>query len=381
MTTAGINIGSLYVIDPRPDICLTEFHKETLGVIADAVMEYLETSRRSLEGGRLANLLTGLNSFVQGEARLDPINEPLSRTPASSELDRSRTPSPLRTLARNLEKMQVIDKISPRNAAQVGDVPKPTSKVASTASTHDQNPSSRQILNAPRNDSISNKGLMFHRAAQIMRKSLDLGEDGGVVIFDANVAFGLDQEENPAEMPITPQPVANICAISTKNSKMMDFMVQLDSIPASQMDRSFLKRMLRRFRKGALWYFHQDGTTFSSDEDTSKSSDEENHDSSPQESNMSQPRPQGVLREKDLQLLKKYFPEASRIIFVPLWDSFNSRWFGGCFCWSSVESRIFSSHVELGGVFGFGSSLMIEHSRIQSLESDKKKGDFISSIS
>ncbi|KAJ5471382.1 CheY-like superfamily [Penicillium desertorum] len=93
-TATGINIGSLYVIDRRPNICLSELHKETLSDIGDAVMDYLETYRQPLESDRLENLLTSLNSFVQGEDSVDPINEPLSRIPTSSELEQSCTPSP-----------------------------------------------------------------------------------------------------------------------------------------------------------------------------------------------------------------------------------------------------------------------------------------------
>jgi hypothetical protein len=148
------------------------------------------------------------------------------------------------------------------------------------------------------------------------------------------------------------------------------------------MDLHFVRRMVRRYPRGGLWYFYQDGTAFSSDEDAVSSGSEIAVSSSTTLSQQSvHPRPFGTLREKDLQTLRKYFPRATRVVFAPLWDSFNSRWFGGCFGWSAVETRVFSAHVELGGVFGFGSSMMVEHSRAQSQESDRKKGDFISSIS
>ncbi|KAJ5504760.1 CheY-like superfamily [Penicillium fimorum] len=346
-------------------------------------MEYLETSRQLLESGRLVNLLTGINYFVQGEDRVDPTSEPLSRTPSSSELDQSRTPSPFRAPTERQESDNTeITKKTGRPKSQLEDSPRLTSD-ATLTTNGDQNTSLQQS-NALMDSSNKNE-LTFQRAAQIMRKSLDLGEDGGVVIFDSNVTPGLDPGLDPGDSrdaPAVSQPLAKICAISSKSTHTVGCQVQPNSLWIPQMDRRFLKRMLRRFGKGAIWYFHEDGTVFSSDDDTSKSESEgDDTNSFSQSPSMSQPRLQGALREKDLRALRKYFPEATRIIFTPLWDSFKSRWFGGCFCWSSAETRIFSAHVELGGVLGFGSSLMMEHSRIQSQESDKKKADFISNIS
>ncbi|KGO75887.1 CheY-like superfamily [Penicillium italicum] len=380
-TASGINIGSLYVIDPRPNICLSELHKETLGVIGAAVMEYLETSRQSLESRRLANLLTGLNSFVQGEDSVDPMNESLSRTPSSSELDQPRTCSPLTIPTERLESenTQIVKKAG-RKKAQSED--SPTHNSYATLTTNSDQNTSFQQSNASKNHSRDKNELTFQRAAQIMRKSLDLGEDGGVVIFDSNATVGLDPDGDSRDAPASSRTIAKVCAISRKHTDTVSSQDQPNSLLITQMDRGFLKRILRRFDKGAIWYFHEDGTLFSSDDDTSKSESEgDETNPSSQSPSICQPRLQGVLREKDLRVLRNYFPDATRIIFTPLWDSFKSKWFGGCFCWSSAETRIFSAHVELGGVLGFGSSLMMEHSRIQSHESDKKKTDFISNIS
>ncbi|QQK42996.1 CheY-like superfamily [Penicillium digitatum] len=363
-TTSGINIGSLYVIDPRPNLHLSELHKETLSVIGAAVMEYLETSRQSLESGRLANLLTGLNTFVQGGD------------------DQLHTPSPLTIPTETPESgnTQRLKKAE-RNKAQAEGSPMVASD-ATLTSHRDQNPSF-QPVNASIDYSTIENGLTFQRAAQIMRKSLDLGEDGGVVIFDSNATPGLDLDEDSRDAPADSRPLAKICALSRKHNDMIGPQDQPNSLPITQMDRGFLKRLLRRFSKGAIWYFHEDGSVFSSDDDDASNSESEGDDLNPysQSPSMSQPQLQGVLRESDLRTLRKYFPDATRIVFTPLWDSVKSQWFGGCFCWSSAETRIFSAHVELGGVLGFGSSLMVEHSRIQSQESDKKKADFISNIS
>ncbi|KAJ5762319.1 CheY-like superfamily [Penicillium nucicola] len=155
----------------------------------------------------------------------------------------------------------------------------------------------------------------------------------------------------------------------------------LHAAPAPQIELHFARRMLQRYRRGGLWYFHQDGTALSSEEDTTSAESPRDALDPSQPLLSAHPQSTGSLREKDLQALRQYFPKATRIIFVPLWDSLNSRWFGGCFGWSCLENRVFSAHVELGGLFGLGSSLMVEYSRIQSQESNKQKDDFISTIS
>ncbi|KAJ5646742.1 CheY-like superfamily [Penicillium lividum] len=147
------------------------------------------------------------------------------------------------------------------------------------------------------------------------------------------------------------------------------------------MESSFLRRMIRHHPRGGLWYLHYDGVAASSDEDGSGSGSMKDIQADCQPPLSVHPESLRSLREKDLQSMKRNFPSATRVIFAPLWDSLNSRWFGGVFCWSRAETRVFSPHVDLGGLFGFGSSLMVEHSRIRSEESAKQKGDFISTIS
>jgi hypothetical protein len=66
---------------------------------------------------------------------------------------------------------------------------------------------------------------------------------------------------------------------------------------------------------------------------------------------------------------------------VPLWNTVSSQGFAGCFCYTTVETQVFLSSVELSSVLGFGSSVMAEYSRVESLIADRQKGDFIGSIS
>ncbi|RAL08742.1 hybrid sensor histidine kinase/response regulator [Aspergillus homomorphus CBS 101889] len=379
-TSNGINIGSLYVIDPRPNLTLTASHKENLGVIATAVMEYLETSRQSLESTRLMKVLSGLNSFVQNHGHEESSTAAIPRSASPSDMDRSRTPSPPPNLSPKVD-VKLLSrhaKSSPRAISPVQDNLLSSSDSVSPKSNR-HGDSSPQPNSKSHTSSPGKRHETFQRAANIMRESLILGEEGGVVIFSARDSFDVDEEEEtPAEVSGAPRLEATTWAISTRDCHGSAWGNEHDLIPAQQMSRRFLRRMIQRFCKGALWYFHRDGTAFSSDDETASQTSTQSAFQMP---SMLHPRGQGSLNRRDLDLLQTYFPRATRIIFAPLWDATNSRWFGGCFCWSSVETRIFSPHVELGGVLGFCSSLMTEDSRIRSQEADKKKGDFISSIS
>ncbi|KAJ5139686.1 CheY-like superfamily [Penicillium atrosanguineum] len=416
ITSNGITIGSLYVIDPRPNISLTESHRETLGTIANAVMEYMETARQSLEADRLAKVLSGLNSFVQGAVTSDTSKKTTYQSADRWDQDLSRTQSPYQTPSSTIENdsdsyFKDTGIIHPRHSASQTNSaddsdglyagaprftrpPRPPRSPRSRSSrsprhspssppSHslDREPLSKGAPKLPSSPGSVGMSQTFQRAADTIRKSLNLGQDGGVVIFGNNARVELQSTLDMDQDPESKRKLATIWAMSDTEALPDRINGVFQPHPAAQMDLHFARRFLRRYRRGGLWHFHQDGTAFSSDEDCASSGtqpDSSDLSSAPLTMN---PQSFGALREKDQQALKKYFPNAKRIMFVPLWDSFNSRWFGGCFSWSCLETRVFSAHVELGGFFGFGSSLMVEYSRIQSQESDKKKDDFISTIS
>lgn len=375
----GINIGSLYVVDPRPDHRLDESQKETLGNIADAVMEYLETSRQSLEANRLTKLLAGLNNFVQGAASSDTSRDSTRHSPSRSGRLTSYTPRAQQTPDTDEpeEYMFKARSRSPTPQPDSDDAPDgaPSGMIPST--TRRRLPRSKRETRRDHNDNRSR--WTFQCAANIMRESLDLGSNGGVVI----VSTGEDVDQDPSDSSDgeREKKLAKLWAVSDTNHQLHETKGEFDSYPPSQMKSSFVRRMIRQHPSGGLWYLHYHGVASSSDEDGTSSGSMKNigHPSLPPLS--LHPESLRSLREKDLDSMRKNFPNATRIIFAPLWDSLNSQWFGGAFCWSRAETRVFSAHVDLGGLFGFGSSLMVAHSRIRSEESAKQKGDFISTMS
>ncbi|KAF5014072.1 hypothetical protein F66182_15076, partial [Fusarium sp. NRRL 66182] len=104
----------------------------------------------------------------------------------------------------------------------------------------------------------------FQRAANLMRESLDLGQEGGVLILDSSehlesdIPDDLDRDKE--------RKLASVCALSTKGS-FEDPSTSSHSPITPQLDLYFVRRIVRRYPRGGLWYFYQDGTAFSSDDD------------------------------------------------------------------------------------------------------------------
>jgi signal transduction histidine kinase/ActR/RegA family two-component response regulator len=158
---------------------------------------------------------------------------------------------------------------------------------------------------------------------------------------------------------------APILALSTREDPFSYQANSTLSDPAVNLDNVFLKQLLHRYPKGKLWSFHHDGT-FSTSEDQITDECQKQRKKS---------------KASETSKLNEFFPDASQVMFVPLWNATDSQWFAGCFCWTPHPTRVFSPAVDLSSVFAFGSSIMTEYSRVESVIADRQKGDFISSIS
>lgn len=357
------------MIDPQPDLPLNSSHRKILGNVADAVMEYMETSRRSLEADRLTSLLTGLSTFVQGENGSDD-----SHLPARLGVDiQEQTKSQGHAPSSASPKTGHPDLGHPNSSTHAEDKPQGSSDFASISSTQGA-PREKTGLSGNRPQTE----VLCQRAADMMLHSLDLGSHGGVVIVGASQSSHHDFGENSEASQ--EHDSARVWALSQLEPGQGEVPDGQNFNAEDRMNSHFVRRMINFHPKGGLWYFQDDATLSSSDEDASGA---ESSKSSYQPSANVRPSSQSIspLRQKDLDALRRFFPAASRVIFCPLWDSIASRWFGACFCWSRAETRVFSTEVDLGGVLGFGSSLMIEYSRMRSQESSIKKDDFISTIS
>jgi signal transduction histidine kinase/CheY-like chemotaxis protein len=383
-TETNINIGCFFLLDTKPHNGLTQEERETLGSISILIMNFLKVSRQASEGRRAARLSRGLSCFVEGSSSfVDSIHPSyagsgaaLPSTPPSSaqranHLSVGSSNSldvPLkRTYSNDAQSFSTVSDLRPDNGG---------SSSPPTALPEWWSGSQRKDLNGL--DQSHGNCWAFRRAANLLRESLELEDDGGVVFLEVGNAPATDYDSGSDYSPENAS-LASVLAMSTTEEPFAPGPGSAMVSPAANLDSSFLQQLIRRYPKGKLWSFHRDGMLSSSDDEKTNSA------SKCRSRAVTTPElaKSGQKKWKSLEnsMLNLHFPNATQVIFVPLWNPASSQWFAGCFCWNTVETQVFSSSVELSSILGFGSSIMVEHSRLESLISDRQKGDFIGSIS
>ncbi|KAJ5154619.1 CheY-like superfamily [Penicillium coprophilum] len=426
-TEKNINLGCLFVLDKKPRDGLTSLEKDTLGSLSMIVVDYLRVCRQASEGRRAARLSRGLSYFVEGSSsfvdsmdrsRTDSVGIPSATPPSSynrlSASGGSRGSPDSR--GNGLENASQEPSISPPNNRALSTDARSFSSVPSDLkldSDSKQSGSSRLddsskldsgskvesgtvesslpewLTSSSRNrlppDDSQGNSWCFRRAANLLRESLDLSGDSGVIFLESNNSPLIDADMG-SDCSDTGGP-ASVLSASTNEEPFAPQAGSMATCAAANLDRSFLQLLLRRYPKGKLWSFHRDGLLSTSDDD-----DQEPQDKGPIGTSTSSRSPPSVTAQPsksvrkrrkaaENSILNQYFPNAAQIMFVPLWNAVSSQWFGGCFCWSTVETQVFTTSVELSSVLGFSSSIMAEYSRVESLIADRQKGDFIGSIS
>ncbi|EED13742.1 sensor histidine kinase/response regulator, putative [Talaromyces stipitatus ATCC 10500] len=398
-TENNINIGVLFVLDPEPrPNGLSDHEKESLGSLSSMSMDFLRVSRQAAEGRRAARLSRGLSCFVEGSSSfvdglgslpsgshsgshsgsqhgsaISPISARSSASPPAvgSPTTRSRRSRGSRGSSVDVRPSRSPGPSSSEGKAETGtssDVttPLPDWLIAGTKSSK-----------ARLADEMHNNHWTFRRAANLIRESLELTGDGGVIFLE-NSTMPLDVDNGRVEYFEDADSPVSVLGVSTNEEPFAPEPGSNATCAAANCDRRFLQNVLRRYPKGKVWTFHQDRTLFASSDDDEKSPN------SPVSAVRTPDAPPGTSkkwRASEATQLAKYFPNASQVLFVPLWNAATSQWYAGCFCWSCTETQVFSPTVELASIMGFGYSIMAELSRLESIIADRQKGDFIGSIS
>ncbi|KAK5807038.1 hypothetical protein VI817_001296 [Penicillium citrinum] len=384
-TESNINMGCFFVLDTKPHDEFTFLERETMGHMGMLIMDFLKTSRLAAEGHRATRLSHGLSLFVEGRSAFaddsqSPVTENADQT-SLSEKNTSRSP-------RN--RSRTSDTSSSRSPSRSNGIKSfdfasgqenEESTVPSLTSTHENRSHySKAKLNR---ETQRGNTWTFRRAANLIRESLELdGNDGVVFVGAGNDPIpqnGSDSDRSSSFDSADTNKAVHVLALSTESENNFDGMKSKSPVHCSisNLDEDFLRILLHRYNKGRIWSIHRDGML--------SSSDSEETDAPPdgQETKSSSSRQIKLNRRKtrETSMLNKCFPGATQVLFVPLWNSASSQWFGGFFCWNTVESNVFNPCVELSSLLGFGSSIMSECNRVDSLIADRQKGDFLGSIS
>jgi hypothetical protein len=375
-TDSNINVGCFFVLDSRPHVKFTDSEKATMGDMGTLIMDFLKVSREASEGRRAARLSHGLNYFVEGGSTFNNVTP----SPVSTIQRQSSNASTGYTGTRRSSGSQRKSRSSSSRSHSI-------SSASSFGSTSDHKsdqsmPSSSyrppsgkwSDLGQPAENNQSNSWT-FRRAANLIRESLELESDSGVAFVEAGSEAMLDRwSDSDTSSSQDTGKAASLLAISTENNLFGPYGDHAVSHPVANLGEEFVHRLLNTYQKGKIWSLHRDGQQSSSDSD----------DSSPSRKGRSRSRGSRAPKKwklRETAMLNRCFPAAAQVLFVPLWNAANSQWFGGCFCWNNVESNVFDPSVELSSLLGFGSSIMAECNRVESLISDRQKADFLGSIS
>ena len=402
-TKKGVNIGSLFIIDDKPQSSLSADQEEFLGTIATTVMKHMEINSEAEERKRAMRMSRGLNAFVEGKSHFDLEDYIFDTSVLNSRHKLERH-----------EIRQGKPHSSDSQEIPIGSDHLPTKTEFSSNTTPsedlDDSQDEAEDVAARGGDDLDQRST-FVRAAKLLRESLDLRGQGGVVFLDTAIGFRggedssydnsaasndnqttKDVDEDRLSLPDESTKVvfrhssfggaledhyhnkrADVISFSTSEGAVSPATKTSGTDSFSPLSEDLLQSFLQRYPRGKLWSFDEDGSLSSSEEDNALPRDR--HKILDSRSNRSK------TKRMEADLLQMHFPNVRQLLFAPLWDSSTARWFSGCFVWGTSPRQVFSEEAELSFLIAFGNSVMAEVSRLASISADRQKGDFIGSIS
>lgn len=413
-TIRGINIGSLFVIDDqvRPD--LTQEQKVFMTIMSRNIMAHLELGREAEERRRGQTMSRGLARFVEGYPSLSDTVTDMGNVKGSRFTgNEART----KEIDGNFGKADTpetspfsgMDSTKPQDARGRDESQENGMNTSSGVYTADTTSSSGGSQTGHiQEEKDQGHHATFARAANLLRESLQLQGDGGVVYYDTSIGFsapasiadtsssGDDEQEKflpPAFNDIytshsrsstsfIPKGTAEgrygttapILGFSTGTASSHKGDEPTGGLSFRPLPETALAILVKRYPRGKLWSFDVGVLDSSSEDELYK------YDSSTAKSPGSTEDRRARRREAEARLLLAHFPGVRQLLFTPLWDAGSARWYAGAFCFS-FSNLIFSNESELSFCIAFGNCVMAEISRLNTIVSDQSKSDFIGSIS
>lgn len=424
----GVHIGVYHVYDdsPRSELDFSDADKQFLRDMAHIIWQHVE-SRAAIESiHRGERMVRGLGSFVEGQATLSSSTGQFQDAPGQDEgalnqrqqgLQRDRDaiedPTPRQERqhyfgTRSPDRRSATMDTSPPAVGSRADSPPP-----STVEAPAQNVALNAFPHRPVSVTIPDPHLVqlrqtFSRAANILRESVEVqgalfldasvGSFGGLVedrksrdSTDSNGWAGSTASSSNDDLPkgnsslSAGEPVAycDVFGYSTTGASSIDGAASFSK--HTLVPERLLKSLLRRYPAGKIFSFDTDGLLLSGGSDT----DDAKHPLPPRQ----KPNPPSDAKTKrrtnrpfstpegQAQAITALFPGARSVAIFPLWDQVKERWFAGGFIWTASPTRLFSTEGELSYLRAYAATLMGEIHRLNALNSDQVKGDFLSSLS
>lgn len=240
---------------------------------------------------------------------------------------------------------------------------------------------------------------LFSRAADTLRAN---SETDGVAFFDASVSefgqfrYSSQQQGSSSADEATPHsrrqspsgtdPQASRSSLSSEGEPESPSMCGLLGLSVKEkpnvkpqdakalgigsLPEASLKRLLRRYPTGHIFNIVENEVISTSEEEPVGSGEVDG----PEHRLDRRPR-------KEIADIVAALPGARLIVLLPLWDYYRQRWFAGGFIWTKSAARARNLELDLNFLKAYGNSIMMELSRIDTVESDRAKDTVISSIS
>ncbi|KAG9948304.1 hypothetical protein KCU85_g5036, partial [Aureobasidium melanogenum] len=357
----GPVIGVISILHDQTKDGLNNAERKFLEHMADTVMSHLDMVRSKEEHRRTSQMVVGLGSFVEGKDHVDmKLNQ--KEVPKSTEVENQGDPP-----------------ATPGAA---------TSRPSEMSHIQEENPS----LATDGTDSVNFENLQaqmlstdvkstFQRAAHIIKDAIDVE---GVVFLDASVgSFGALVQSVPAA---SDDDSASYFTRNSASKKECHVLGSAGEVPPGfSMTEGFLHSFLNRYGQGRIFNIdpkelamHQTNPRTPEDlEDFGQKAEpgEEQHSDDEKREQVRQQR------EKDIADLKRTFPHAHSLAFVPMWDDHRMRWFCGGIIWSNKAIRLLHKDSELSFLRAFGMAIMSEVAKLDTAMADRTKSDLLNSIS
>jgi signal transduction histidine kinase len=343
----GYVIGGLCVIDNRLRH-YTDVDVETLTEVGRTIMSHLEHVRVKNHQARSAKLIKGLDRFIQEEVGIQTQRKASTATPQDSAYRSESERRQSKVLYADLEALSLVTE-------------------EQTATTAQSQGDSTIVSNG---DSIgptvpAEVRKAFSRSASVIRASLAID---GLVFMDASSisATARMKHQNSwrtSETPSVGVSSTDYCSILASSLAPKTMAVKF------LFPQDLLDRLANCFPRGRIFLADQYGVLSGPSTPTSQSSHVNFFDAVKVDD-----------RRADVNELFALLPQATSVIFLPMWHFQKERWYAAGVGWTCDSTYSFDS-CDATSLSAFGNAIMIEVLRYESLAVSKAKSDFISSIS
>lgn len=396
----GHKIGVYAVSHDQPRAGLSIDELRFMQDTAQVVMEHLEWARDRVDRFKGERIVRGLATFIEGST--SPSNEDTGPPkPGEGEPRRhSECRPPELSLAGPrcpLTRANSDTYTSPAFEPTKRYVPSPTrlNKMSSSSwhTLHSAQPF-KSAHQAPKPDNLSR---MYHRAANILRRSAladgvvllgatasnikqmsKIVEPGAIPSSDdedvswpgtsGSEGVGIDSSDSDAS------PSARPCKILAY--ALADERARADIENGLALSLGTLEKYFALYPSGKTFSFTQEGAGVSSEDDSASEWEPMKVSSS----GGVKGRRRRKTRIDHKELLRK-IPGAKTIVFLPLYDYAEDRLAGGCFLWTSSTGRMMNLDEDLSYLRAFGNSIMSQVGRINTQKNEAAKTTFIASMS